>query len=77
MFHMSESEEEDEEVTEERDNEEFQKALQMHRKARARTRIATEAEENNLEIATFLKRIISKTNEEMKMVSKGGGHGVN
>ena len=71
MFQLSESEEVDHEDTEEIDEEESRKALQMHRKTRARTRIATEVEENNLEIATYLNRIISKTNEEMKMDSRG------
>ena len=33
-------------------------------------RLATEAEENNLEISAFLNRIISKTNEEIEMDSK-------
>ena len=66
LFQLSESEEEDEEDTKEID-EEFNMALKMHRIVRARTRIETEAEENNFEIATFLNRIISKTNKEMKM----------
>ena len=70
MFQQLELEEEEEEDTKEIDGEEFQKALQRSRIARARTRLATEAEENNLEIAAYLNRIISKTNEETKMDSR-------
>ena len=63
----AEEENEDKEDNNEIDEEGFRRELQKYRIARANVRITMEVNENNLEITTYLNRIIRNTYEEMGM----------